>query len=144
MYEKLRGDRCEEGSTTVEFVMWVPIFTLMMITILDASVLMMTQSRLYDVARQEMRLYTLGAKSLRDAEMDAISQFRSDETDGASAEITEHQVDPDDENSARYATMEISIPTREVVIFTGRFFANANLSAEYSMVLETASPAPGS
>lgn len=46
----------DEGSTTVEFVLWLPLLVAVLIVAVDASVLYMRQSNLWQVSRDTARI----------------------------------------------------------------------------------------
>jgi Flp pilus assembly protein TadG len=48
----LRFARDEDGSTTVEFVLWVPVFLAFMLLVADVSLAFMRQASLLDVSRE--------------------------------------------------------------------------------------------
>ncbi|MGR3661089.1 MAG: TadE/TadG family type IV pilus assembly protein [Paracoccaceae bacterium] len=52
--KKFRKDA--KGSVTIEFVMWLPVLFFMLLLVVDASVLFMTQSNYWSVSRDTARL----------------------------------------------------------------------------------------
>lgn len=51
-----RFSRRSDGGVTTEFVMWLPIFTGLLLLTVDASLLFMTQSNYWSVSRDTARL----------------------------------------------------------------------------------------
>lgn len=56
----LRRFANDEGSVTVEFVLWVPIFVLILAITVDATILFKTQANLWTVARDTGRQMSTG------------------------------------------------------------------------------------
>jgi Flp pilus assembly protein TadG len=52
--------QCEGGSSTVEFVLWVPLVIMVLMLIVDASMLFMTRSHAMRVLQDTNRLYSVG------------------------------------------------------------------------------------
>jgi Flp pilus assembly protein TadG len=48
--------RATDGSITVEFVMWVPVFLMIFLAITDASLMFMHQSNFWNVSRDTARI----------------------------------------------------------------------------------------
>jgi len=55
----------DEGSSTIEFVLWVPIFVLILSLVIDVCFLFLAQSRMFDVASDATR--QLAIRRLDDA-----------------------------------------------------------------------------
>ena len=51
----------ESATVTIEFVLWVPVFVLILAITVDASVLFMTQANLWSIARDTTRRMATGA-----------------------------------------------------------------------------------
>lgn len=47
--------RDEKGAVTIEFVLWVPIFVSMLVFVTDASIIYLTHSEMWNVARDTSR-----------------------------------------------------------------------------------------
>ncbi len=58
----------EEGGVTVEFVIWLPVFLLVMMLTVDVSMVFLAQSRMWDVARDAARRMSLGLMDETEAE----------------------------------------------------------------------------
>jgi len=58
---KLRAfRRSEGGSSTVEFVLWLPLVVMVLMLVVDASMLFMTRSHAISVLQDTNRLYSVG------------------------------------------------------------------------------------
>jgi Flp pilus assembly protein TadG len=69
----LRDDR---GSQTIEIVLWIPIFVALLVIIIDASMLYLTQTEMWNVARDTARRMTTGVlKTEVDAQVYANEQL---------------------------------------------------------------------
>ncbi len=58
----------EDGTSTVEFVMWVPIFVLILGLVVDICFIFLAQSRMYDVTADAARCWAIGACTQAEAE----------------------------------------------------------------------------
>jgi len=63
------------GAVTIEFVLWVPVFILILAITVDAAILFKTQANLWTVARDAGRQMSTGLYSNSQAEAYANSQF---------------------------------------------------------------------
>ncbi|MFQ5535702.1 MAG: TadE/TadG family type IV pilus assembly protein [Sphingomonadales bacterium] len=52
--------RDETGAVTIEFVLWVPVFVSMLVFVTDASIIYLTHSEMWNVARDTTRRMTTG------------------------------------------------------------------------------------
>lgn len=52
----------ESAAVTIEFVLWVPVFVLILAITVDASVLFLTQANLWSIARDTTRQMSAGIK----------------------------------------------------------------------------------
>ncbi len=52
--------RAETGAVTIEFVLWVPIFVGLLVFVTDASIIYLTHSEMWSVARDTTRRMTTG------------------------------------------------------------------------------------
>ena len=50
--------RDEKGAVTIEFVLWVPIFVSLLVFVTDASIIYLTHSEMWNVARDTTRRMT--------------------------------------------------------------------------------------
>lgn len=69
MFSKLKAfcDRTD-GAVTVETVLWIPIYALLIGVVLDSTMLMMGQTELWNVANQTSRQVALGRMNAEEAE----------------------------------------------------------------------------
>lgn len=73
----------EKGSATVEFVIWIPLFTFFLMITIDASVLWVTHSQMWNVARETARRITTGElASAAAADCYAMWQLGADKCSG--------------------------------------------------------------
>lgn len=56
-----RGLRADDGGATVEATLWLPIYTLAIVLILDATFIFKGESRVHSIVQDGMRQYILGA-----------------------------------------------------------------------------------
>ncbi len=52
--------RAEQGAVTIEFILWVPIFVGLLVFVTDASIIYLTHSEMWSVARDTTRRMTTG------------------------------------------------------------------------------------
>jgi hypothetical protein len=57
--------RDEKGAVTIEFVLWVPIFVGLFVLVTDASIIYLTHSEMWSVARDTTRRMTTGEITTR-------------------------------------------------------------------------------
>ena len=57
--------RDEKGAVTIEFVLWVPIFVGLFVLVTDASIIYLTHSEMWSVARDTTRRMTTGQITTR-------------------------------------------------------------------------------
>ena len=57
--------RDEKGAVTIEFVLWVPIFVGLFVLVTDASIIYLTHSEMWSVARDTTRRMTTGQFTTR-------------------------------------------------------------------------------
>ncbi|HLQ19756.1 MAG TPA: TadE/TadG family type IV pilus assembly protein [Tabrizicola sp.] len=74
--------RQESGSSTIEFVLWMPVVMLILLLIADASMLFMSRSHAIRVLQDTNRLYSVGqftgttAERLAQAQTYALNRLR--------------------------------------------------------------------
>lgn len=77
-----RFRRCETGSATIEFVLWLPIVVMILLLIVDASMLFMGRTQAIRVLQDTNRLYSVGqftgssSDKLTKAEAYALARLR--------------------------------------------------------------------
>jgi len=64
----------ESGATTVEFVLWVPVFMLILMLTVDVSLLFLRQSNLWQVARDTARQVSIGQLTAAEADTYATNK----------------------------------------------------------------------
>jgi len=52
--------RAETGAVTIEFILWVPVFVGLLVFLTDASIIYLTHSEMWSVARDTTRRMTTG------------------------------------------------------------------------------------
>ncbi len=52
--------RAEKGAVTIEFILWVPVFVGLLVFVTDASIIYLTHSEMWSVARDTTRRMTTG------------------------------------------------------------------------------------
>ena len=115
----------QEGSSSIEFLFWVPVMVMFLTMVTDATLLMHEQQNLYNAARDASRQVALGQKTSDEAEEALIERFEFEE-------LTPEVLIEDG-----FVTTSISVPFQEVTHISG-LFLNGNLSAKVSMWVENA------
>jgi Flp pilus assembly protein TadG len=64
-----RFRRSEDGSFTVEFVIWVPIFAVLLAIVMNLSMVFYYESQMLRVAQDATRAYSLGRMTAEEAEL---------------------------------------------------------------------------
>lgn len=95
----------ERGATTVEFVLWVPVFMLLLILTVDVSLAMYRYSNIYYVARLTARQVAVRQWSISEAIMNATAKTKF------SGEEPIVSVLPSDDFSKVYVIIEVPINT---------------------------------
>jgi Flp pilus assembly protein TadG len=126
-YESLirRFSLDEDGTTSIEFLMWVPVMVMFLTMTTDATLLMHQQQNLYTAARDASRQVALGQKTDDEAQEELIERLG---IDTLTAEVAI-------ENG--FVITTISVPFKEVTHISG-LFVDGNLSADVSMWIENA------
>ena len=125
--------RDRQGSTTVEFAMWLPIFFMIFGVATDAALLMHKQTQMIDLARTASRQVSLGMTTGSAAESFVMSHFAAETAGAASVTI---------QNG--FVTAEVTLPFSEVVIFSYFLAGDNSLSASITMVDEAAAASESS
>ncbi|MGL4311074.1 MAG: TadE/TadG family type IV pilus assembly protein [Paracoccaceae bacterium] len=120
--KKFRGS--EDGTVTVEFVLWLPLIAGALMLVTDATLLMSQKSRLYDVVRDASRQVSLGKRTPQAAQEAIVSRLSGN---GVAAEV---------KNLSGYVTSTASIPFADAMVFSGYFAGNARMTASVSMWIE--------
>lgn len=96
----------ESGSATIEFVIWMPMFSFLLALIADASMVFMANARMWDVARdtaRRMALRTLTAEEARELALANLYYM------GQSAEV--ETTDGSD------VIVQIAVPIEDATVF---------------------------
>ncbi len=117
--------RSENGSATIEHVLWLPVMTGFMMLTTDATILMNHQGHLYEVARDGARMVSVGQRTPQEA----AEALRSKLANGENYDIDLH-VDGD------YVVSEVSIPFSKVALFSRSISGDATLSGGVVMWIE--------
>ncbi len=59
--------RDQRGTATIEFVLWVPMYILVLVAATDASILYLTHTEMWNAARDTARRMSVGALTAADA-----------------------------------------------------------------------------
>ena len=134
MRRKLRGYRDDEdGSHTIEFVLWVPIFILILSLVVDVCFLFLAQSRMFDVASDATRQLAIRLEKprQRQAETYAIVTTRHSAVSIATAPMPTAALQP------AIAKSRSTLPSRDVAV-TGvlNFLATDKLTATVRQLKE--------
>lgn len=65
----------QRGSSTVEFVIWIPLFVFFLAATIDASMLYLTQTEMWNVARDTARRVTTGQLPTEQAAKDYAAEL---------------------------------------------------------------------
>jgi len=57
----------EHGSATIEFVIWVPLYVVLLVAVTDASILYLSHTEMWNAARDTARRISVGALTAADA-----------------------------------------------------------------------------
>lgn len=117
----------EDGAVTVELVLWVPVFMIILMLVVDASMLFVTQSNFWGVARDSARRVAVNTMTGTEAETWAL--------DEASFGSVVPTVDVD--TTGGNVTVTISTPFSDVDVFGLLGLSNLNLIAEVTQRIET-------
>lgn len=119
----------DAGGATVEFVLWLPVFMLIVALIVDATLLLQTQSRFFDVARTASRQVALGIMNEAEAENYVLEAFGNNGSFSASVAT---------DKTGNLVTTTIEVPFSKIMIMSSNVsaFGGASLSASISMVKE--------
>lgn len=102
-----RFTRDEDGAVTVEFVLWLPVFFLILMLIVDATMVFSAEARLWTVARDAARQISIHRLSAEDAE-----EFVHERSGFKPEKLT---VTADDSKSDIW--VRVTTPTSEVDMF---------------------------
>ena len=116
----------EDGTATIEFVMWLPVFMSVLGIVTDASLLLTKHSQLLDAARDASRFVATGRMTEGEAESyltDRLGTFAS--------------YQPEVSVDGLHVTTNIAAPYADFVIFGDMLVGDTMMTAAISMALET-------
>ena len=116
--------RDEDGSSTIEFLLWVPVLMLMLTISTDATLLMHQQQNFYNAARDASRQVALGVKNEADAKAALLERFSG--VEGIDATVTQLN---------GYVTTSVMAPFSSFTKFSG-LFVNGTLRGDVTMWVE--------
>lgn len=116
--------RDDDGSYTVELVLWFPAMMFAFQFVTDASVAIMSQQGFRDVARDASRMVALGQSSTADAQ--AFIYEALSHVEGVSASVT---------ISNNFVTSEVAAPLSDIANLSGSFI-DMDVDAKVSMWIE--------
>ncbi len=59
--------RDQRGTATIEFVLWVPVYVILLVAVTDASILYLSHTEMWNAARDTARRISVGAITTADA-----------------------------------------------------------------------------
>ena len=122
LLKRFRND--EKGTVTIEFVLWLPVFIIIMSLVINTTMLMQTQTMMINVARDASRQVVLAAMTKAQAEEFARSSLNN------------HSYNIEVVESAQVVTTNISVPFSDVVMFGSQLAGDATLVAAIAMARE--------
>jgi Flp pilus assembly protein TadG len=117
----------DDGSTTIEFVLWLPLLMAVLIVAMDASVLYMRQSNMWQVSRDTARIVSRHGMDEAAAEIYARNE----------ATYSNHIPMVDVEMTGQFVTVRMAANLNEIAPFGILNFAfNDRLTASISQAME--------
>lgn len=120
----------EDGNVTIEYVLWLPIWVIIMTMTADATTLFHQRSQFFLAARDMSRQVSVGAKTLAEAELSVEAAFSR--IAGFDATVTE---------SNGFVTTSLSAPFGSFTNLSGKI-VNGNLRASVTMYIEAVEETP--
>ena len=116
----------EKGAVTIEFVLWVPIFVGLFVFVTDASIVYLTHSEMWSVARDTTRRMTTGQITSRAqaAEYAASHLFLGSRT---------YVIDPDFDSADMNVTIAIGLDDAAIFGFFFKEILGRSLVASVTM-----------
>ena len=127
--KKLAGcfSKDEDGAITVAFVLWMPVFVMILALTVDATVLFISQANMWSVARDTSRFMAVGLYTDTQAEEYATERLP---VWGAQSTIVASR-------DANYVTINLKVPIDEVApVNISGIFTDGFLVAELSQRVE--------
>ena len=112
----------ESGVSTVEFIFWVPLITVLMVFIANATLVLQTQTLLFDAARDAARAVATNAITTAEAASRTSSRFA--DRLSVKAVVTE---------DGEYVTATVRAEYRGIVSLFGNMLGNTDLTASVTM-----------
>lgn len=112
----------DTGTATMEFVLWLPVFLLIIGLIVDTTLAMTLHSRHYDVARDASRGVALGVVE------EATAKANAEATLGGGHVVSV-------EKDGLFVTTTVNVPLEDVVIFFNSVIFG-EMTASVSMYIE--------
>jgi Flp pilus assembly protein TadG len=119
--------RNDEATVTVEFVIWVPVFVMILMLVVDASMLFVEQSNFWGIARDTARRVSINSMTMAQADTWATAEaaFGSTTPDVTVANVSGN------------VRVTISTPFRNVDVFGIMGLSGLNLVAQVTQRIET-------
>ncbi len=105
-----RRYRDDSGSVTVEFVLWVPIFLVILGIMVDVSMMFLTQSNLWQVARDTARQISIRQLTTVTAAKNYAETAGTFSGNRPTATIAIN-------NATQTVTVQLAVPIRDVGVF---------------------------
>ncbi len=118
-----RLHREEDGGSTIEFLLWMPLMIGMLTLTTDATLLMHKQQNLYNASRDASRQVALGQKT------------ESEAAEILAARFSNYTVSVDVAQSGGFVTTSVSLPFSEFANVSG-LFIDGSLAASATMWVE--------
>lgn len=122
----------ERGSAAIEFVIWLPLFTMILGVITDVSMLFNMHARMFDAARDVTRQVAVSVLSAEEAETYGRALFSRDGS-----------VDVDVQVEGGVVRTTVSMPYSDALVFSGIFLGTDRLVAAVTMLGEGGPGAEG-
>ncbi len=123
--------RDQRGTATIEFVLWVPVYVILLVAVTDASILYLSHTEMWNAARDTARRISVGALTAADAPNRAKEKLL---LSGRTYTVAASDADP--------VIVEITVGVRDASIFG--FFGpvlGRQLTARVEMMKEPEPPA---
>lgn len=108
------------GSSTVEFVVWIPFFLAMLAIFTDVALILNTRARMVNAATEAAIAYAVYHKTEAESVQVAKAFFKDLEMEAS--------VTPD--GSGNLVTAELTANFSDIMLFTGGFFVSGSLVGE--------------
>ncbi|GAA3875200.1 TadE family protein [Celeribacter arenosi] len=115
----------DDGSATIEHVLWIPVLGGLVMLSTDATLLLHEQTYLYELSRDAARMVSVGQKTVEEAKIATETRLGS----GAGYEVN---VVINEE----YVVASIDVPFEDIILFNGPFVGNAKLNGGVTMWIE--------